>query len=297
MELRHLRYFIAVAEELNFSRAADRLGISQPPLSLQIQQLEKEIGAPLFYRRTRGVELTAAGKLLLEEARHILKQVDAAKNSVRRRARGETGRINIGSSAGNYFHPLIPAIIREYGMHFPDVVLHPQGHSSALLVARLRAGLIDLAFIRLPVADSKGLAIELLVDEPTVMVLPAAHKLSRSVSLPLAAFAKETFVLFPRELNPANYDLIISAFKRAGFSPKLGQEAPLAAEAIPLVAAGLGVSIVPRWTAEVLTQAVVYVPIEDDPPRALIGLARRRDDRSPAVRNFVAAARAMRLAN
>lgn len=164
------------------------------------------------------------------------------------------------------------------------------------MVARLRAGLIDIAFIRLPINDSEGLAVELLVDEPTVMVLPTGHKLSGSASVPLAAFAEETFVLFPRELNPANYDVIISAFKRAGFSPKLGQQAPLAAEAIPLVAAGLGVSIVPRWTAEVFTQAVEYRPIDNDPPRALIGLAHRRDDRSPAVRNFIATARAMRRA-
>jgi DNA-binding transcriptional LysR family regulator len=108
---------------------------------------------------------------------------------------------------------------------------------------------------------------------------------------------RKTFVVFPRELNPANYDSIISAFKRAGFSPKLGQQAPVAAEVVPLVAAGLGVSIVPRWTARVLNQAVVYCPIDEDAPRALIGLAHRRDDRFPAVRNFVAAARAMRPAN
>jgi DNA-binding transcriptional LysR family regulator len=296
MELRHLRYFVAVAEELNFTRAAKRLGINQPGLSFQIRQLEKEMGTALFYRRTRGVELTTAGKLLLEEAYVILKQVEAAKISVGRRARAEIGQINIGSSAGTYFHPLIPAIIREYGMHFPDVILHPQAHSTSLMVARLRAGLIDIAFIRLPINDSEGLAVELLVDEPTVMVLPTGHKLSGSASVPLAAFAEETFVLFPRELNPANYDVIISAFKRAGFSPKLGQQAPLAAEAIPLVAAGLGVSIVPRWTAEVFTQAVEYRPIDNDPPRALIGSAHRRDDRSPAVRNFIATARAMRRA-
>ena len=139
MELRHLRYFVAVAEELNFTRAAKRLGINQPGLSFQIRQLEKEMGTALFYRRTRGVELTTAGKLLLEEAYVILKQVEAAKISVGRRARAEIGQINIGSSAGTYFHPLIPAIIREYGMHFPDVILHPQAHSTSLMVARLRA--------------------------------------------------------------------------------------------------------------------------------------------------------------
>ena len=143
MELRHLRYFVTVAEELNFTRAAKRLGIKQPPLSLQIRQLEKEIGTPLFHRRARGIELTSAGKLLLEEARIILQQVERAKTGVRSRGRGETGRINLGSVGGTYFHPLIPAIIREYRMHYPDVVLFPQASSTSLVVARLRCGQID----------------------------------------------------------------------------------------------------------------------------------------------------------
>src|ERR1700730_5262558 len=198
MELRHLRYFVAVAEELNFTRAAKRLGINQPPLSLQIRQLEKEVGAPLFRRQARGVELTDAGKLMLEEARGILKQVEGAKTGVRRRARGETGRINVGSSGGTYFHPLIPAIIREYGMQYPDIVLFPGASSTPLLVARLRTGQIDVGFVRPPAADREGRTVEPLVAEPTVMVLPTGHPLSRSTSAPLRALARETFILFPR---------------------------------------------------------------------------------------------------
>ena len=291
MELRHLRYFVAVAEELNFTRAAERLGINQPPLSLQIRQLEKEMGAPLFYRRTRGVELTNAGKLMLEEARIILKQVEQANIGVRRRARGDTGRINIGSSGGTYFHPLIPAIIREYGMHYPNVVLFPQASNSSLLLARLRVGQIDIAFIRRPIDDREGLTLELLADEPVVIALPIGHPLSQSTSAPLSAFADDTFIYHPRELNPDNYDSIIAAFKSAGVSPKLGQQAPQIVAVIPLVAAGLGISIVPRSMGRILTDAVAYVPIDGDAPRALIVLAHRRNDRSPAVRNFVAVAR------
>src|SRR6266568_1377944 len=120
MELRHLRYFVAVAEELSFTRAAARLGINQPPLSLQIRQLETELDTQLFRRRTRGVELTDAGKLLLEETRIILKQIERTKTDVRRRARGETGQIVVGSAGATYFHPLIPPIIREYGLKYPD---------------------------------------------------------------------------------------------------------------------------------------------------------------------------------
>lgn len=203
MELRHLRYFVAVAEERNFTRAAERLGISQPPLSLQIRQFEKEIGTPLLRRERQGVELTDAGKLMLEEARVILEQVEQAKTGVQRRARGETGQINLGSSGGTYFHPLIPTIIREYGMHYPDIVLFPAASNTALLVARLRAGQIDLAFLRPPISDSEDLVLAPLVDEPSVLLLPTAHPLSRLRSAPLSAFANETFILFPRELNPS----------------------------------------------------------------------------------------------
>ncbi len=163
MELRHLRYFVAVAEELNFTRAAERLGISQPPLSLQIRQLEKELGTPLFHRRARSVELTDAGRLLLEEARVILKQVQTAKSGVRRRGRGETGRIVVGSAGATYFHAIIPEIIREYGMRYPDIILAPQASNTALLVARLRAGQVDIALIRPPIDNVEGLTIEPLV--------------------------------------------------------------------------------------------------------------------------------------
>jgi DNA-binding transcriptional LysR family regulator len=291
MELRHLRYFVAVAEELNFTRAAERLGVSQPPLSLQIRQLEKELGAQLFRRRTRGVELTDAGKLLLEEARIILKQVETAKTGVRRRARGETGQIIIGSGVAIYLHPLIPAIIREYGLKYPDIVVAPQTNYSALLTARLRAGQVDIAFIWRPAGDSDGLTIEPLEDEDVVIVLPAGHRLSHSASVPLAALAKETFILFPRALAPDPYDSFIAACHRAGFGPALGQEAPEIVSAIPLVAAGLGVSIVPRSTSQIMTDGVSYVPIEGDALRVGICLAHRRHDRSPAVHNFVAVAR------
>jgi DNA-binding transcriptional LysR family regulator len=275
MELRHLRYFVAVAE----------------PLSSQIQQLEKELGTPLFHRRTRSVELTDAGKLLLEEARIILEQVETAKSGVRRRARGETGRLVVGSAGATYFHPLIPAIIREYGMRYPDIVLATRASSTALLVARLRTGRFDIALIRPPIDDAEGLAIEPLVDEDTVAILPNGHRLTKLASVPLAALAKETFILYPRALNPGNYDSIIAACRRAGFNPTLGQEAPQIVSVIPLVAAGLGVSVVPRSTARILSDEVCYRPIEGDVPRAEICLAYCRRDASRAIQNFVTVAR------
>jgi DNA-binding transcriptional LysR family regulator len=291
MELRHLRYFVAVAEELNFTRAAKRLGINQPPLSLQIRQLEKELGTPLFIRRTRGVELTNAGKLMLEEARLILKEVETAKAGVQRSARGETGRIVIGFGGGTYFHPLIPAMIREYRTDYPDVILYPQVSGTSFLTVQLLAGQIDIAFVRLPIDDGDGLAIEPLVDEPNVMVVPAGHPLGRATSAPLRAFARDSFVLYPRALSPRVYDSVVAACNQAGFTPVLGQEAPQISAVIPLVAAGLGVSIVPQSMSRILMDGVKYLAIEGEAPRVKICLAYRRDDRNPALMNFVAVAR------
>ena len=292
MELRHLRYFVAVAEELNFTRAAKKLGINQPPLSLQIQQLEKELGAPLFRRQTRGVELTAAGKLLLEEARVILKEVETAKVGVQRRARGETGALIVGSVGGAYVHPLLPTIIREYRQKYPNVLLAPEANNAPLLVARLCAGQIDAAFIWRPTSEHDDIVIESLADEDTVIVLPVGHALSNSASvLPLGALANETFVLFSRALHPWGYDSIIAACQRAGFSPKLGQEAPDVVSVLPLVAAGLGVSVLPQSASRILFDGIIYLSIESDAPRTGISLAYRRHERSPAVQNFVAVAR------
>jgi DNA-binding transcriptional LysR family regulator len=253
--------------------------------------LEKEMGTPLFRRGSRGVELTDAGKLMLEEGRIILRQVERATTGVRRRARGETGRLKVGSGGGTYFHPLIPAIIREYGMRYPEMVLNPESSNTPLMVARLRAGQIDVAFVRPPISDDEGLALDPLVDEPTVMVLPNGHPLQGAAAAPLNAFANEPLILFPRVLNPGNYDAIIAACHRAGFSPRLGHEAPQIVSVLPMVAARLGVSIVPQSTGRIQIDGAFYLPIEGDAPRAAIALAHRRIDRSAAVKNFVAVAR------
>jgi DNA-binding transcriptional LysR family regulator len=290
MELRHLRYFVAVAEERSFTGAAKRLGIKQPPLSLQIQRLEKETGTPLFRRLTRSVELTDAGKLLYEEARVILAQVEQATTDVRRRARGETGQINIGSSGGTYFHPRIPEIIRDYRREYPGVILSPEASNTALLVARLRAGHVDVAFVRPPIAEDDGLKIDPLVDEDSVVILPSTHELASLAAAPLAALAQDVFILTPRALNPSNYDAILAACHRAGFKPKLGPEAPQIMSVIPMVAAGLGVSLVPRSISRFCTEGVVWVAIKGEAPRARISLAYRRDERSAAVKNFIALA-------
>ena len=291
MELRHLRYFIAVAEELHFTRAAERLGIKQPPLSLQICQLEHELGAPLFHRLTRGVELTDTGAFLLIEARQILDQVERTKAEVQSRARGETGRIHLGFAGATYFQPLVPAVIRAYRERYPSVVLSPEQSNTPQLVAGLRSGEIDIAFVRPPVSDDEGLAVEFLVEEPMLIVVPASHPHAGHHAMPLEALARETLILFPRSIGPGLYDAVIASCQRAGFSPKLGQEAPQISSIVHMVAAGFGVSIVPQSIKQIRAEGVAYLPIEGDAPYAPIGLAYRSDDHAVIVRNFVALAR------
>ena len=204
MELRHLRYFVAVAEELNFTRAAKRLGIKQPPLSFQIQQLEKEMGTQLLRRQARGVELTDAGKLLLEQSRNILRQVEEVTIGVLRRGRGETGRIIVGTN-GSYFHPLIMKILHECKMRYPNLIIAPEVEvtNTPMLVAWLRTGHVDVCIVSPPLDDSDGLTIEPLVDEDCVVVLPRGHALANSESVPLASLVRETFVLCHRGFSPA----------------------------------------------------------------------------------------------
>jgi DNA-binding transcriptional LysR family regulator len=291
IELRHLRYFVAVAEDLHFTRAAERLGIKQPPLSFQIRQLERELGTSLFHRLTRGVELTETGALLLDEARRILGQVKGIKASVQSRARGETGCIHLGFAGATCFHPLVPSIISAYRECYPSILVSSEERNTAQLVAGLRSGEIDVAFVRPPRSDGEELEVEPLVEEPIVIVLPESHPRAGDRSMPLAALAEETLILFPRTAGPGLHDAIIASCQRAGFSCKLGQDALQISTIVLMVAAGFGVSIVPQSVAQIHLAGVVYINIEGDAPRARISLAYPRDDRSAIVRNFVALAK------
>jgi len=298
MELRHLRYFLAVAEELSFTKAAKRLRIHQPPLSTQIRQLEDELGTQLFRRLTRGIELTDAGKLLLEQSRSILKQVEDASAGVRRRGRGETGRVLVGSS-GALFHPLIARALNESRLRYPDLTIDSEVEVTAasLLLAWLRTGRIDLCLLSVPIEDSDGLAVEPLIEEDCVIALPRGHPLANSGSAGLARLANEKFVLFSRSFSPALRNSIEAACERAGFSLQISQQVAQIVNVIPLVAAGCGVSVVPRSFSAIGFAGVSYIDIEDDAPRWSIGIVYRRDERSTAIRNVIKAARMAKLAN
>jgi DNA-binding transcriptional LysR family regulator len=291
MDLRHLRYFVAVAEERHFTRAAGRLGIKQPPLSLQIRQLEQELGTALFTRLTRGIELTEAGTHLLDQARQILEQVERAKAGVQSRARGEAGRIRLGFAGATYFQPRVPKLIQAYRQRYPGVLLLPEQSNTPYLVEALRNGHVDAAFVRPPFSSGEGLTVYPVVEEPMRIVLPSKHPQARKRSVSLASLAHETFILFPRAIGPGLHDSIIASCQRAGFSPILGQEAPQIAYIVYLVAAGFGISIVPHSIEQIRADGIVYVPIKGEAPRAPISLAVRKDNRSAVIRNFVALAR------
>jgi len=293
MDLRHLRYFVAVAEERHFTRAAERLGIKQPPLSLQIKQLEQELGTPLFRRLTRGVELTEPGTLLLDEARQILEQVERTKAIVRNRARGETGHIRVGFAGATYFQPRVPGLVQTYRRRYPSVVLSPVQGNTPDMVEAVQNGSVDVAFVRPPLGDHQAITIHPLVEETMRIVLPSKHPQARKRFVSLAAFAQETIILPPRTISPGLYDSIIASCQRAGFSPLLKHEDPLMviASIVYLVAAGFGISIVPHSFQHIRADGIVYVPIKGEAPRALISLAVRKDNRSALIRNFVDLAR------
>lgn len=293
MELRHLRYFIAVAEEAHITRAAERLGIQQPPLSQQIRALEKELGVQLFRRKPRGVELTDAGAAFLERARAILDQVERAFATTRRTARGEQGRVVVGFTSSAPFHPFVPRVIRAFREMSPLVSLILEESGSSELVQGLHNEDIDAAFIRSPVADVVGLVVRPLLEEEMLVALPVAHPLANAdangpAPLMLSALANETFILYKRPGGPGLYDTIITACRGAGFSPLVGQEAPRIISTLNLVAAGLGVSIVPASLRRLQMDGVIYRRLTGNPElKAPLILACRSGENSAAVQRFI----------
>lgn len=298
MDLRQLRYFVAVAEEGHITRAAQRLGMQQPPLSQQIKAIEQSLAIQLFRRKARGVELTAAGRALLDQAYGVLARFDHAILQAQRTARGEQGRLTIGIAPTAPFHPLVPRIIRAFRAAYPSVAASLEENLSREAIARLRGEQIDVALLRAPVAEPQGLAVHLLLEEPMVAALPASHRLAAAARdappLSLHALADETFIVFGGTEGPAIADATLAACHRAGFTPRLGQVAPRIATTLSLVSVGLGVALVPESIQRVQVDGVRYRSLlPDERPRSILNLASRQGEPSPVVRNFVALARRM----
>ncbi|GIK86016.1 MAG: isoleucine biosynthesis transcriptional activator [Betaproteobacteria bacterium] len=287
MELRHLRYFVAVAETLHFGRAAARLHISQPPLSRQIRALEREVGTPLFERSARSVRLTPAGAALLPEARRLLREAEALAAGARDLARGAVGVLQLGFISASAYN-VLPRVLPGFRRSRPGVRLVLAESTSDVQLGALAEGTLD-AGILLPPVTHPALAYAALLREPLVAALPDARRWPARV--PLGRLSREPFVLFPRHAGPGLHDVVVAACEREGFAPRVEQEAVQMPTIVSLVAAGMGVALVPASLQNMRRTGVVYRPLAGTAPRVEVGIAWRAADRSPVLAAFVAHAR------
>ncbi len=296
IELRRLAAFVTVVEEASISRAADRLEMAQPPLSRLIHGLEQELGARLLRRLPRGVAPTAAGLALLEHARAILSTAALIPDHVRRSARGEAGRLAVGFTSSAALHPFVPAALRAFRADRPAVRVELEEAGTIELVTAMTEGRLDAAFVRSPVGRTPGLVVDPILEEPMLAALPTGHALATGADgLRLAALATEDFVLYRRPSGPGLYDAIMAACAGAGFTPTVAQEAPRLPSTLSLVAAGLGITLVPASMRRVAIEGVAFRPLRDCPGLvAPLFLASRRDSQNPTVAGLRGVVRGMK---
>ena len=285
MEFRQLRYFLAVAEHLHFTVAAERLGIAQPPLSQQIIKLEREIGTKLFVRHPRRVELTEAGVIFRERAQRVLDDANDALEHVKMAARGESGNLSIGFAGSTVFHPAVARLLRKFREAYPGVKIRTEESNSVALLGKLADAQVDCAMVRLPL-DCGEMKVTPLVQEKMIAVLPTGHALGRRRHIDLKQLAGDPFILYPRAINPELHDAIISACRVAGFSPKIEMESPQISSSVNMAAAGFGVAIIPESIAQFPVEGVTYQDISNKDLGTAIALITRPREKSVTVNNF-----------
>jgi len=281
MELRQLRYFVAVAEELHFGRAARRLHLSQPPLSQQIMALERELEVPLFLRLGRGVQLTVAGARFLEHAREVLRQASQAARVARRAARGEIGELSVGF-VGSIAFTYLPRVLRVFVQRYPDITLTLHEHTIAEQFEALRDGRLQVGLVRPPVSLPE-LEGETLLVEPFIVAMPADHPLAAAGEVPVDALRDQPLIMVPDRAGLRYYSQVLGMCHRAGFVPRVVQEIRHLHAAIGLVSAGIGLTLLPESLRVVRVPGVAYRPLAGAEERAEIAVAWRRGDPSPAV--------------
>jgi DNA-binding transcriptional LysR family regulator len=298
MELRHLRYFLAVAEHRNFTRAAEALGIRQPPLSQQVRDLERELGFALFRRLPRGVQLTEGGAVFRDEASAILAAVARGRERGAQAAQGAVGHLSLGFTSSAATHRFAPALIRRYRETHPAVDLAIEEGNAARLSEAVASGGLDVAFIRRPVSEQSGLAYHAVADDRLLVALPMGHALASrarargATHVRLRDLAKEGFILVRRPGAPGMYGDLIEACHRAGFAPRVVAEVDQMLTNITLVAAGVGVSVVPASMRDIHRDEVFYAEAKDAPQLAApLNLVTRIGETSPVVAGFVRFAR------
>jgi DNA-binding transcriptional LysR family regulator len=287
MEQRQLRRFVAVADELHFTRAAARLGIPQPALSLHIRQLEAEVGVALFRRTKRRVELTAAGQVLLTEARRALAQLDWAVDAARRAEQGEVGRLALGF-VGPAAYSVLPPVLRAFHEQFPDVELDVDELNTGRQLPALREGRLHLGLLRPPApVECDGLIIEPVLREAVVVALRRGHPLAGDRIVHLRELADEPLLLFRRDLEPTLYDTYMRLCADVGITPRVLHGANPMHLIVSLVAAGLGFALLPASVRNLQRPDVVYRPLQPQPPKAVVAAAWRPDEPSPVLRAFL----------
>ncbi|GID97639.1 LysR family transcriptional regulator [Amorphoplanes digitatis] len=280
MEMRHLRYFVVLAEECHFGRAAKRLHMAQSPLSHQIRQLEDELGVALFQRTTRRVALTAAGERYLERVREVLRGVEVAGEEARRIAAGDTGHLAIGFT-GSATYEMLPTLSRDLRNSFPGIELDLKGELlTPDQVAALLSGELDVGFLRPPVRDP-GLDVHVLRSEPLIVALPVSHPLAHRRRVRLEDLDDEDFISYPSHGRSVVHDLVADACRRAGFTPRVVEEVAETSTIISFVAAGLGVALVPASVANLRVTGARYRPLVGDPASVELAVAIRVADASP----------------
>lgn len=289
MELRHLRYFDAVATTLSFSRAAERLHIAQPPLSRQIRQLEDEIGAVLFDRSARPLQLTPAGRFFHAQVVQTLARLNEAREATRRIAQGGQGWFGIGFVPSTLYG-FLPEVIRRFRAAHPQVEVGLSELTTVNQVAALKAGRIDVGFGRLPLNDP-ALSSEVVARDPLVAALPARHRLLSSRSLSLARLAEEPLLIYPAQPRPSFADQVLAHFHDRGLQPVVAQEANEMQTAIGLVAAGIGITLVPAPVQALQRADVAYRPLKEQGIDSPVTMNQRAGDQSPLLLAFEALVR------
>jgi DNA-binding transcriptional LysR family regulator len=291
LELRHLRYFVAVAEELNFSRAAERLHMAQPPLSAAIRQLEQELGTELLLRTTREVRLTDAGHTFLEGAHRTLAELDRARVGAQRSAAGEVGQLRVAFSWSAQFETL-PAIGRLFRSSHPDVSLLTEEMWNARMLPALRSGAIDVAVALCPEVAGE-FSYQPIRSEPVIVLLAQSHPLGGRETLDLRDLAEERFLFFPRELAPRLYDVMVGICRHAGFEPVATGESFHSAWELQILADVDVVALVPASVAPEVPNGIAAVPVADPPDQLETAIVWRKDDPSPTVVAFREATQAL----
>ncbi|APV50193.1 hypothetical protein BWI17_11155 [Betaproteobacteria bacterium GR16-43] len=301
MELRHLRYFTAIAAEGNFTRAAERLGMQQPPLSQQLAALERELGVQLFHRRPRGVEVTPAGAAFLEDSLALLERVDGAAARARRVAKGVAGTLRLGLTSSAATHPATPDTIAAFRERYPDVHLtFLEGNAASLSEAVIKRQ-AQAALVRAQVVQAAELRMVQVDQEPIVAAVSAKHPLAQHAkgrpvpSIAISDLVKEPLILVRRPGAPGMYGTLIDACREAGLAPKIAAEVGNMLTNLTLVAAGVGSTIVPASMRGILADRIAYLPIKGAGRMvAPLTLLTHRDEADPAVANLVAVARKIR---